>query len=513
MEIEVGIQKEHHYLRDFLKYYGIQYQEFNTAQEMLASEAPVLFCDTEIDLVKAVSQGKFVITNHAVLMNTIGKQARAEEGYSYIMKDFVFGERSFYIDEQVYCCDPDMGDVEPKLQMFVKEQEFFDVGETFSPLNEKIAGACILAGRQIISLPWDLRGFDRFQRIELRPYYKKKSNQYAVRLMSNMNHHGFRQLLLTLLQYAFRRQEIWMPENHALNIRMGDQDIEFVYPPQKVLDQVKREKKRFNYIRNVIPVAFCLLLLISILYFASLKFAAVMLAVLIISCGFIYVCNQKRPSVMKYMIGLFALGVIGVNLLYNLRSLAGIYPLYHPDTQARYVEQFMEDGEYADALLQLLVKDKEIRVHDLGDPYEHPVYTYYEEGDPHVKYAVAHDPKYYYGRDYVRFFEEFAGSVSVDETLATKESFDFSVFRDESSMTRIGYSNDMARYTFLINQDEIEQASYFWYDYVYRGESETMYIYLENDISADDTSLVALWDTENNLYIMSREHYDREVSR
>ena len=117
------------------------------------------------------------------------------------------------------------------------------------------------------------------------------------------------------------------------------------------------------------------------------------------------------------------------------------------------------------------------------------------------------------GKSAPRFFEEFAGSVSVDETLATKESFDFSVFRDESSMTRIGYSNDMARYTFLINQDEIEQASYFWYDYVYRGESETMYIYLENDISADDTSLVALWDTENNLYIMSREHYDREVSR
>ena len=96
MEIEVGIQKEHHYLRDFLKYYGIQYQEFNTAQEMLASEAPVLFCDTEIDLVKAVSQGKFVITNHAVLMNTIGKQARAEEGYSYIMKDFVLRQKGCF---------------------------------------------------------------------------------------------------------------------------------------------------------------------------------------------------------------------------------------------------------------------------------------------------------------------------------------------------------------------------------------------------------------------------------
>ncbi len=513
MGIEAGILKEHHYLRDFLKHYGIQYQEFNTAQEMLASEAPVLFCDTETDLVKAVSLGKFVITNHAVLMHAIGKQAGTAEGYSYIMKDFVFGERSFYISEQVYCCDPDMGDVEPKLQRFVKAQDFFDVGETFSPLNEKISGACILAGRQIISLPWDLRGFDRLQRMELRPYYKKKSNRYAVRLMSNMDHHGFRQLLLALLRYAFRRQEIWMPENHAVNIRMGVQDIEFVYPPQKVLDGVKRKKKLLNGIRNLMPLAFCSLLLIGILYFASLKYATAMIAVLILLCGSIYACSQKRPSALKYLIGLFALGVIGVNLLYNLRSLPGIYPLYHPHTQARYVEKFMENGEYADTLLQLLVKNKEIQVHDLGDPYEHPVYTYYEEGDPQVKYAVAHDPKYYYGRDYVRFFEEFAGSVSVDETLAAKESFDFSVFQNENSMTRIGYSNDMARYTFLINQDEIEQSSYFWYDYVYREEASTMYIYLENGISADDTALVALWDTENNLYIMSREYYDGEVGR
>lgn len=517
MGTEIGILKNQRYLRDFLRHYDIQYQEFNTAQEMLTSEAPVLFCDTEIDLTAAVRNGKFVITNHAVLMETIGKEVHEAEGYDYVMKDFVFGERSFYIDEPVYCCDPNMGDVAPALQRFVKEQEFFDVGETFSPLNEKVPGACILAGRQVISLPWRVSEFDFSKKMEWRPYYKKRLNRYAVRWLPNVDFRGFRQLLLALLRYAFRRQEIWMPESHAVNVRMGAQDIEFIYPPQKILDRTERSRRLGAMLANRLPVFFALLFLLALLLFSSVKLAAVLLLFAAAMCAAVCICGKRKvsvpskPSAVNCLLIALAVVVLGINLLYNFRSLSSIYPLYYQNTQARYMAEFMERGEYADSLLQLLVKGKGVEVHDLGDAYEHPVYTYYEEGDPQVKYAVAHDPKYYYGRDYVRFFEAFAGSVSVDETLAAKEDFDFSVFQNAEHMTKIGYSNDMARYTFLLNQDEIEQASYFWYDYVYREEAQTMYIYLQNDLSPECTSLVALWDAENDLYIMSREYYDEEV--
>ncbi len=517
MGTEIGILKNQRYLRDFLRHYDIQYQEFNTAQEMLTSDAPVLFCDTKIDLTVAVRGGKFVITNHAVLMDTIGKESHEAEGYDYVMKDFVFGERSFYINEPVYCCDPNMGDVAPALQRFVKEQDFLDVGETFSPSNERVPGACILAGRQVISLPWKVSEFDFAKKPEWRPYYKKRCNRYAVRWLPNVDFRGFRQLLLALLRYAFRRQDIWMPENHAVNVKMGAQDIEFIYPPQKILDRTARCRRIGSILADGLPVCFAVLLLLALLLFSSVKLAAVMLLLTAAMCAAVWFCGRRRvsesskASALKYLpIGLTAV-VIGINLLYNFRSLPNIYPLYHQSTQARYIPTFMERGEYADSLLQLLVKDKEVQVHDTGDAYEHPVYTYYEEGDPQVKYAVAHDPKYYYGRDYVRFFEAFAGSVSVDETLVSKESFDFSAFQNAEHMTQIGYSNDMARYMFLLNQDEIEQASYFWYDYVYREEAQTMYIYLQNDISPESTSLVALWDAENHLYIMSREYYDEEV--
>ncbi len=513
MGTEIGILRENHFIRDFLKHYDIQYREFGTAQEMLFSDAPVLFCDTEIDILTAVQNGKFVITNHAVLMKTIGKQVKEAAGYDYVMKDFVFGERSFYIDESVYCCDPSMGDVAPALQRFVKEQEFYDVGETFSPENEKVLGACILAGRQVISLPWDVSGFGVTKKIALRPYYKKKKNRYAVRVLPNVDFKGFRQLLLALLRYAYRRQEIWMPDTHAVNVKMGDQDIEFIYPPQKILDRVERDKHLMMTTANILPVVLLFLLLLAMLYYTSPIFAGVMLLLVCGMCAAVYICKKKASNRIKYLFGAFALAIMGLNMLYNIRSLPNIFPLYRAGTQSRYMADFMEQGEYVDSLLQLLVKDREVLVHDTGDDYCHPVYEYYEEGDPQVKYAVAHDPKYYYGRDYVRFLETFAGSVGVDDTLASKEDFDFSVFRESQDMTKIGYSNDMERYVFLLNKDEIEQASYFWYDFVYRETAQTMYVYMENGLSSECTTLVALWDTENNLYIMSREYYEEEVDR
>lgn len=95
-------------------------REFETAQEMLESEIPVLFCDTPVDIAAAVKNGKFIIVNHAVLMDFIGKPVQRAPGYDYVMKDFVFGERSFYIDEPVYCCDPSMNTVAPKLQHWIR---------------------------------------------------------------------------------------------------------------------------------------------------------------------------------------------------------------------------------------------------------------------------------------------------------------------------------------------------------------------------------------------------------
>ena len=513
MEAEVGILHGNHYIRDFLKYYHIQYVEFMTAQEMITSNVPVLFCDTEIDLVKAVENDKFVLTNHKVLMQLLGKQVEEAEGCYYVMKDFVFGERSFYIDESVYCCDPSVKDVAPKLQKFIMDQEFFDVGETFSRENEQRMGACILAGRQVISLPWDLSDFDPLKKITLRPYYHKRSNRHSLWILQNVDFKGFRQLLLALLRYAYRRQGIWMPDNHAVNVKMGEQDIEFIYPGEEVMGKIEKRKHLFASFAGKFPLFLLVLLLAGMLLFTSRIFAAAVLVLAVAMCAAVAVCRKKAPGRMKYLLGDFAVLIIGINLIYNVRSLPGIYPIYRAYSQSRYQSDFVEQESYVDTLLQLLVKDKTVLVHDAGDAYEHPIYTYYEENDPQMKFAVAHDPKYYYGRDYYRFLEEFSGDVLINEALANKEEFDFSVFKNSGEMTRIGYSNDMARYVFLINPDEIEQSSYFWYDYVYREEAETMYVYLENEISANDKTLVALWDAENNLYIMSSEFYDKEVGK
>lgn len=465
MQANIGLLQDNVYAKRVLRKLKIDFVEFHTVEDMLGSDVPVLFCDKEIDLKQAIRDGKFVITSHEVLMNTIKKPVRKSKSFYYVMKDFVFGERSFFIDEEVYCCSNSVDMADAETQEFLKEQDVIDVGLTYDDTDAAIEGACILVGRQMISLPWKISGFRFMKEIEPQPYFIKKKNKHITKIGANVNFKAFSHLLLVLLRYAYRRQGLWMPQKEAISTGMGEQEIAFIYPTEQYM---KKWRKR-----------------------------------LVLHTG----------QCIKWLLVIMAFAVIALNCLFNIRSLPNILPFYRSTLQTRYLPDFMDEMVYPDTLLQLLVADKEVILHDAGDDYEHYIWEYYDEGNPQVQYAYEADRRYYLGRDYYRYFVQFAKDVTIDESIPTKDEVGQLTFKED--MTCIGYMNDMLRYAFALNEDEIaeeEYKSYFWYDYIYGVTSESMYLYLENDISDQCSKLVALWDTENNLYVMSEEYYEEVVS-
>ena len=465
MQANIGLLQDNVYAKRVLRKLKIDFVEFHTVEDMLGSDVPVLFCDEKIDLKQVIQTGKFVITNHEVLMNAIKKPVQQSKSFYYVMKDFVFGERSFLIDENVYCCSNSVEMADPETQLFLKEQDVIDVGLTYNDANEAIEGACILVGRQMISLPWNMSEFRFLKVLESQPYYMRKRNKHITKIGANVDFKAFSHLLLVLLRYAYRRQELWMPQEKKVTVGMGEQEIAFIYPTEQYM---KRWKKRI-----VLHTNLCI----------------------------------------KCMLAVMGLLIISLNCLFNIRTLPNMLPLYRSSLQTRYLPDFMEEMAYSDMLLQLLSRDKEVVVHDSGDAYEHFIYEVYEEGNPQVQYVYEPDGRYYLGRDYYRFFEQFANSVTIDESLPTKDSVSRLGFAD--GMTCMGYTNDMLRYVFILNNDAkegIRHTSYFWYDYIYRITSEPMYLYLENELPKECEKLVVLWDDKNNLYVMSEEYYKEVVS-
>jgi len=461
MQEDVALLKSDYYIKKILRQLKVEYKEYSSPEELLDSDAKVLFCDKKTDVKKAIADGKFVITNHEVLMDVMGKTAVTTKSYYYVMRDFLFGERSFLINHMVYCCDSSVDLVDIKTQQFIKEQDLFDVGLTYDEDNKAMKGACVLVGRQMISLPWRFKKTACFSRLKLYPHYNAKKDEYVTKIGFSVDYKTFSGLLFVLLRYAYQRCELKMPDTQPMTDSMGEKEIAFIYPHEEYMNRWRK--------------------------------------------GIV----KKRKQCMLFFSAIFAVAMILLNCLFNIRSLPNIYPLYKSSTQTRYMADFMKEQLYPDAFLQLLVKDKNVILHDSGDEYEHMAYPYTDETTGETKYAISYDPRYYYGRDYYRYFSQFSEDIIIDDSVPVKD--EVQKLNLAERMTCLGYVNDMQRYVFLLNEDQIEQASYFWYDYVYRNDSAPMYIYLENDIKFDCSDVVALWDAQNNLYIMSKEYYEKEV--
>ncbi len=181
---------------------------------------------------------------------------------------------------------------------------------------------------------------------------------------------------------------------------------------------------------------------------------------------------------------------------------------YGASEQLLYNPEYAKEGYMPDCLIRDIVRYKTVLVPREERPYsEYPYYGHrYKEGN-------LFSFEYYTENNYLRYFREYAKNVVVDDTLpdvyeiergnGTREGF-----------VNLGRGNDMLRYSFLANHHVEEVNDQFYYTFMYTVDSYYQHDNMLNINIATEglweaDTVVALWDDGENLYLMSKDHYDK----
>ncbi len=191
---------------------------------------------------------------------------------------------------------------------------------------------------------------------------------------------------------------------------------------------------------------------------------------------------------------------------------------YTGEEQLLYDPDFEDEGYAADALIRELARGREVIVPREAKPFsDYPDYGHiHDEGNPMSR-------EYFWENTYIKYFSEYADSVTVDTSLPDLYEVNKNpIPRDLlSEFTLLGPANDMLRYAHMGDHTDEELSTQFYYTIVYTtdvyhpwndtAESE-MCVYIRAEGLENEKSLVALWDTGENLYLMGREYYDSVFS-
>ncbi len=179
--------------------------------------------------------------------------------------------------------------------------------------------------------------------------------------------------------------------------------------------------------------------------------------------------------------------------------------LYHPD--------FTEEGYAPDALIREIVRGKTVLVpRDVKQYSEYGSYgDMHDEGNP---FSIS----YFSENNYTKYFSEYADEISVDRSLPDLYELEIKPLPDSVSgqFTDLGRGHEMMRYAFLGDHTDEEVTNQFFYTYYYTTDDyyqrpDALNIYVCTDRIAEDPVLAAVWDTNENLFLMSRAFYDEQL--
>ena len=196
-----------------------------------------------------------------------------------------------------------------------------------------------------------------------------------------------------------------------------------------------------------------------------------------------------------------------LNFIYSLRHISDEQEFYRYSSQAMYHEKFFDTGRYPDLFLRALVRDKKVLL-----PRELKTYDMYSSFGRDEEDGNPFDRNYLIENDYIRYFEGFARETETDTSLPQMAEVTKS-YADRDDFVSLGIANDMLRYSFPLNHEEVQQARGFWYYWYYHHFADKepdrpdsypeVFVCMEG--LSEGKTLIALWDENENLYLMSEE--------
>lgn len=212
--------------------------------------------------------------------------------------------------------------------------------------------------------------------------------------------------------------------------------------------------------------------------------------------------------------------LIAVNLYSFTKGYTDKVSLYTPkaSNQTMYMPEFFETGMYPDAFIRALVRDKKVYIYADFNPYVNYPSHGHDHSEDVGEGEVFFSYDYYYDNNYGLLLKKYAKETEADNSLPEPEEVARIIGPDEKKeyFTFLGYAGDMLRNAFLVNEDREYVNSYFHYAHTYYyTDEDTAEVSFKAYISPEDLSaedeLVAIWDSRENLYLMSRRYYEDKI--
>lgn len=243
----------------------------------------------------------------------------------------------------------------------------------------------------------------------------------------------------------------------------------------------------------------------------------IILTVILAVAAFVALHIPKLKKKRGIVLAAYALGMVLLFVVYNMRTLDHIVRFSHPSNQSMYQPEFFENGEYVDAFLDEYLTGKTVYTPDDADEARDDIdvdndQNYLDElvgeGDDYWLYY------YYHGVNMWQYLEFNHATVVKDESL------NGIVLSDEqkAAFEDLGSANDMMRYTFPLTPYNGEWGNgfyYFWFYNYFIGDSR---VYVCTEGLTDTNELVVLWQHEDShdtdsYYIASKDYFYGEILR
>lgn len=256
-------------------------------------------------------------------------------------------------------------------------------------------------------------------------------------------------------------------------------------------------------ISDILIKALVVAIFLIALYIASGLTRLVMAGFLVIAIISWFMPPKVRRIIIISIVVLF----IPLNIYANFRGSADL-PFYHSLDQKLYQAEFFREQLYPDVYIRELIKDKTVVI-----PYDVKLYKDYIGNLNEDERYVDFDMQYYRENNYSRYFQEYSRNFEIDDSLPkTKDMTNNPV--DEADFIEYGSAADMLRYSFLLNKESEKEMAYFWYSWFYYSFYEEKmwesHVKIMNGLEGSE-KIIALWDMDENLYLMSPEYYGENI--